>query len=1004
MLRSLQSFLTVYILFSVLQLNAQTIVHPSDVSITEEQAAKEIRRYIFLRTGTAPTLEIADNYDNLPAGDVIVVAANDKAIITELKQEYGNVNAPDSDNRKGYLIKSINKDNRNVLVIAGADTITTLTGAYRFAELIGCHFNLAGDVIPDTKLSYPLDISSFDEKSQPWFELRGCLPFYNFTAGPDLWSVPDYQSFIVQQAKMGFNFFGLHYYNQNGDPSSQEGPEPHLWIGHKEDVNADGSIKPEGAYKSYWASSFREGEIPDEFIWGSRPITTPEFTNGADKLFAYDYFASDAIGSKEPETPAEKAANFNNVGLLLQDAFTLAKQMGIKTAIGHEAPLGFEPGNPEINDEGDEAHLITEDWIRTCPPDVQSRMRDVHGLTLPEDTGIVNEIFSKTLLEGMFTRIARTHPLDYYWLWTYETWSYSGHEPSEKQIETVANDYKYCYDVLEDMNAPFELAAFGWKVGSSGGDGEEAEFHDDLPLEVPFGNLWDGAEGNWAIIPLGREFWSATWYEEDWGLIQPQLRVMNTYYDIGRSLDFGGVQANIAKHWRINSVAPNSAAHAQMIWDNRAPVADDLLTTDEELDNFPDFEEEFDIFETPVNEQPAHFVDKITSFYQDWAAANFGPEKAIEIGSLLAMADRLGEPKNTGEGVQGAIPRASRFLPSSLNEIEPEDGDPTSPTDPTFLDAIDVYVQFCSYKDEIVGTGNIDRYMYWYHFFKGQIELCKLAIHRYNYIEDEMFPPAIKDSIINTWGRLMKHELQRVRNVSELGVIAQLQQQTWNEVLRLELEITDPFSTTYEGENMLRAMPEVSQIYEGSDFEQKVIFMGNGTITNPMMHYRELGSSDPFTSVALSSLNASDNVMMATLTDPNFDFEYYIEGLIGGDTVTYPVTGGTGTDKINKTVITVTEVPFIPTELESATIPVNINSIETDDKALKVFPNPTNDIFRVETTDRIEEINVYNNVGQLILQDRNSKGKVNISRFKAGIYFIQVETNTSIEWAKIIKQ
>ena len=112
----LQFLLIACILFSALQLNAQTIVHPSNASINEQQAAKEVRRYIFLRTGTAPSLAIADNYSSLPAGDVIVVAANASAIITELKQEYGNVNAPDSDNRKGYLLKSISKDGRNVLV------------------------------------------------------------------------------------------------------------------------------------------------------------------------------------------------------------------------------------------------------------------------------------------------------------------------------------------------------------------------------------------------------------------------------------------------------------------------------------------------------------------------------------------------------------------------------------------------------------------------------------------------------------------------------------------------------------------------------------------------------------------------------------------------------------------------------------------------------------------------------------------------------------------------
>ena len=41
------------------------------------------------------------------------------------------------------------------------------------------------------------------------------------------------------------NFFGLHHYPERGEPESLEGPEPHVWIGHKSDVNVDGTIKEE---------------------------------------------------------------------------------------------------------------------------------------------------------------------------------------------------------------------------------------------------------------------------------------------------------------------------------------------------------------------------------------------------------------------------------------------------------------------------------------------------------------------------------------------------------------------------------------------------------------------------------------------------------------------------------------------------------------------------------------------------------------------------------------
>ena len=149
----------------------------------------------------------------------------------------------------------------------------------------------------------------------------------------------------------------------------------------------------------------------------------------------------------------------------------------------------------------------------------------------------------------------------------------------------------------------------------------------------------------------------------------------------------------------------------------------------------------------------------------------------------------------------------------------------------------------------------------------------------------------------------MTHEIQRMRNVSELGVIAQLHQSTLIDTIRKELGIKDRVSNTYKGQEAVRAMPEISQIHGDENFEQKVIFVGNDEITNPVMYYREMGSSVPFSRVALTPVNDSTHVMKASLTNPDYDFEYYITGLVGGKTVTYPVTGGKNKENINKTVV-----------------------------------------------------------------------------------------------------
>ena len=83
-----QVFCVVLILLIPSINSAQTIVKTSNASIAEEQATNEIRRYIFLRTRTALSIVTADTYAAFPSGDIILVAENSSAIITELKPDY----------------------------------------------------------------------------------------------------------------------------------------------------------------------------------------------------------------------------------------------------------------------------------------------------------------------------------------------------------------------------------------------------------------------------------------------------------------------------------------------------------------------------------------------------------------------------------------------------------------------------------------------------------------------------------------------------------------------------------------------------------------------------------------------------------------------------------------------------------------------------------------------------------------------------------------------------
>ena len=185
---------------------AATIVVPTGATLPEVQAAKEIRRYVYLRTGVLLWLRSADV---LPDGDVVLVAADTDPLVADLDEALGYVNAPG-----GFLIKSVEQQARTVLVISGADPDATLYGAYRFAEHLGVGFGLEGDVIPDAPIA--LDLTVHDEAAVPLLETRGLLPFHDFPAGPDFWNTDDYLLVVGQMPKLGLNFIGLHTYPRWG--------------------------------------------------------------------------------------------------------------------------------------------------------------------------------------------------------------------------------------------------------------------------------------------------------------------------------------------------------------------------------------------------------------------------------------------------------------------------------------------------------------------------------------------------------------------------------------------------------------------------------------------------------------------------------------------------------------------------------------------------------------------------------------------------------------------
>ena len=198
------------IFISISSLFAQIIVYPGNRSDQERLAAKEVRRFVYLRTGQLlPAKEVSSIPDS---GDLILVANATNPFVKNVT----NVNAPEG----GFFIKYESNNDRNILVISGNNATSTLYGAYRFAEHLGVGFSLTRDVIPDKKIT--IDISGFDEVGEPLLKTRGILPFHDFPEGPDLWNTDDYMTVMSQLPKLGMNFIGLHTYPWAGTTQDKD--------------------------------------------------------------------------------------------------------------------------------------------------------------------------------------------------------------------------------------------------------------------------------------------------------------------------------------------------------------------------------------------------------------------------------------------------------------------------------------------------------------------------------------------------------------------------------------------------------------------------------------------------------------------------------------------------------------------------------------------------------------------------------------------------------------
>ncbi|MDP4268422.1 MAG: T9SS type A sorting domain-containing protein, partial [Bacteroidota bacterium] len=80
-----------------------------------------------------------------------------------------------------------------------------------------------------------------------------------------------------------------------------------------------------------------------------------------------------------------------------------------------------------------------------------------------------------------------------------------------------------------------------------------------------------------------------------------------------------------------------------------------------------------------------------------------------------------------------------------------------------------------------------------------------------------------------------------------------------------------------------------------------------------------------------------------------------------------------------------------------------VSTIFNRDSYIIIYPNPANDKFYINSTDKLNCLKVYNNIGELVFCQKPDKkySEINTSSLKTGIYFINIESLNGIVNRKV---
>ncbi len=410
----------------------------------------------------------------------------------------------------------------------------------------------------------------------------------------------------------------------------------------------------------------------------------------------------------------------------------------------------------------------------------------------------------------------------------------------------------------------------GWKIGSVD---NPAEFDDPelLPYEAPMLGLWDEAE-SFEDLSRQRKKWPATWFEEDWGLAQPQLDIGRIWSDVYAALEKGG-HGLIAKHWRTRILSPNAGAMRDLTWAYGTTSA------------------------PPKRTLPRDKTTWWSDYYQRWAISQFGSDVGAEAGEIFANVDQ--SPRNR----QGGLPNVNFWdtdsetagaAPAAIRPNEDESW-ASAKMNYDFVQKLDAL------RPKIRGRGNLERFDYFLKTFQVMRLMGEFGVARYqfeSFMREDEYTKALatRTKMARLLEMMMQLHLEKATNVSDLGEIINLEILNWHQLVvlkwdkQLERGLGKPMPKTanpsddYTGAPLIRVLGTETQINKNQPLELSVIALGTGNAP-PRLKVRPLGRR-AWQDVPVD--HKVRRVYSAVIPPQDDDFEYYLES---GETK-FPVTAG----------------------------------------------------------------------------------------------------------------